>query len=134
MSESSTVTSPVIQSLLAYIEQNRDKCRRCGTAGFWVSTAKGKRILMDFPNKALHPEGTHELVWGSKDREFDGTVEAWPKDHGTHTVHFDTCEYHTHPPDEFSTGISHSHYGGRDPHDHNGFKSGPTKGANYRRG
>lgn len=92
MTELLEITSAV-DALKLHIRKNRGTCKNCKLPVFWCTTARGKRVPVDFPDKILHPEQTHELVIGWKtDGIWDGTVEVWPSARGTHTLHFDTCK------------------------------------------
>jgi hypothetical protein len=89
------VTSPKIEAEENYIRANRSKCRKCKLPVFWCSTSTGRRIPIDFPSTALHGHlpKTHELVMGTSEGGYDGSMEAWPSTtKATHTCHFDTCE------------------------------------------
>ena len=86
-----TITSKT-DALKEHITRSKSRCKFCKLPVFWCQTARGKKVPVDFPDQRLHPNRTHELVIGWKDGVWDGTVEVWPSERGSHTVHFDTCK------------------------------------------
>lgn len=89
-------TTPNVENLKTYIAANTDNCGKCGVKFFWVSTSRGKRIPMDFPDQIYRGklEPTHELVLTyDENGEWVGEVTALAyKSKASHTCHWDTCE------------------------------------------